>query len=59
MGNSVSFARGDKQFYAKAVDIDCGGALIVEDEHGLRQTLLSEEVSISVRRTNSEQCVKA
>ena len=46
LGKKVSFVRGGILFHAKAVDIDGSGALVVEDENGLRQTLLNEEVSI-------------
>lgn len=46
LGKSISFCKNNEWYHAKAIDIDENGALIVENDSGLRQKLLSEEVSI-------------
>jgi len=45
LGKNVTVFYGDRQYEAKAVDINESGALIVE-KHGERITLVAEEVSV-------------
>ena len=47
LGKKVSFCKNGKLHHVIAVDFDKNGALIVEDGNGMKQTLLSEEVSIN------------
>ncbi len=46
VGKDISILRGDSVSYAKALDIDADGGLIVETADGVRQTVQSGEVSV-------------
>ncbi|HBG36568.1 MAG TPA: hypothetical protein DDW88_05830, partial [Treponema sp.] len=46
LGKEVLVLQGDKSFFAKAVDINEEGHLIIEDALGKKQEILSGEVSI-------------
>ena len=46
LGKDISILRGDEVSYAKALDIDDDGGLIVQTEDGTKKTVQSGEVSI-------------
>lgn len=49
LGKDIRYSRNDGTFFARAVEIDDNGGLIVEDAQGSRTTLQSGEISLRLR----------